>query len=241
MTFQGPVFCVKSASCTPTHSFLSGRLSADTRYNFFAVRCVELILTEFYFVHIAACIFYFIAYSYGSSNTWLGTLAVGRRSYEYYKDMPIGDLYCISLYWAVVTMATLGERQDSWNMSRLLVLHDGFRLEQQCVIAITLRAGYGDVHPVNTTEMIFAIIYIVCDLLFTAYITANFTALIVSGDSGTLRLREDIASTQRFAVRYPHCDMKCDLSVGQRTARECEKSQREVFLKWVYPECGSLW
>ena len=49
--------------------------------------------------------------------------------------------------------------------------------------------------------MVFAIIYIVFDMLFTGYVTANFTALVVADDSGTERLRDDIASTQRFAVR----------------------------------------
>ena len=85
------------------------RLAMNTRYNYFAVRCTELVMTEFYFVHIAACIFYFLAVSYPTGNNWVSTLTLGSQSYENNKEHDIGELYCVSLYWAVATMATVGE------------------------------------------------------------------------------------------------------------------------------------
>ncbi|CAI5516283.1 unnamed protein product [Closterium sp. Naga37s-1] len=147
------------------------RLGKDTRYHYFLVRCTEMFLTEFYVVHSAACIMYFLALTMPedqSGYTWIGSLQLGDQSYADFRDMDIFQLYCVSLYWAMVTMASL---------------------------------GYGDVHPVNPREMIFTIAFVVWDMLFTAYLIANFTALVVRYQSRSEILRERLSNVTRYANR----------------------------------------
>ena len=45
--------------------------------------------------------------------------------------------------------------------------------------------GYGDLHPVNTREMIFDIFYMLFNLGLTAYLIGNMTNLVVHGTSRT--------------------------------------------------------
>ncbi|CAI5516374.1 unnamed protein product [Closterium sp. Naga37s-1] len=147
------------------------RLGKDTRYHYFLVRCTEMFLTEFYVVHSAACIMYFLALTMPedqSGYTWIGSLQLGDQSYADFREMNIFQLYCVSLYWAMVTMASL---------------------------------GYGDVHPVNPREMIFTIAFVVWDMLFTAYLIANFTALVVRYQSRSEILRERLSNVTRYANR----------------------------------------
>ncbi|CAI5467851.1 unnamed protein product [Closterium sp. Yama58-4] len=147
------------------------RLGKDTRYHYFLVRCTEMFLTEFYVVHSAACIMYFLALTMPedqSGYTWIGSLKLGDQSYADFREMNIFQLYCVSLYWAMVTMASL---------------------------------GYGDVHPVNPREMIFTIAFVVWDMLFTAYLIANFTALVVRYQSRSEILRERLSNVTRYANR----------------------------------------
>jgi hypothetical protein len=40
--------------------------------------------------------------------------------------------------------------------------------------------GYGDLHPVNSREMIFDVFYMLFNLALTAYIIGNMTNLIVN-------------------------------------------------------------
>ena len=45
--------------------------------------------------------------------------------------------------------------------------------------------GYGDLHPVNTREMIFDVFYMLFNLGLTAYLIGNMTNLVVHGTSRT--------------------------------------------------------
>lgn len=45
--------------------------------------------------------------------------------------------------------------------------------------------GYGDLHPVNTREMIFDIVYMLFNLGLTSYLIGNMTNLVVHGTSRT--------------------------------------------------------
>ncbi|XLR10638.1 hypothetical protein HN51_047286 [Arachis hypogaea] len=45
--------------------------------------------------------------------------------------------------------------------------------------------GYGDLHPVNSREMIFDIFYMLFNLGLTAYLIGNMTNLVVHGTSRT--------------------------------------------------------
>lgn len=66
--------------------------------------------------------------------------------------MPLWDKYVISVYWSIVTVASV---------------------------------GYGDYHPVNSTEMVFDIFYMFYILGLQCYIIGNFTNLIVEATNRT--------------------------------------------------------
>ncbi|XP_030452506.1 potassium channel AKT1-like isoform X2 [Syzygium oleosum] len=61
--------------------------------------------------------------------------------------------------------------------------------------------GYGDLHPVNTREMIFDIFYMFFNLGLTAYLIGNMTNLVVHGTGRTRRFRDTIQSASNFAQR----------------------------------------
>ena len=46
--------------------------------------------------------------------------------------------------------------------------------------------GYGDLHAVNTVEMIFIIFYMLFNLGLTAYLIGNMTNLVVEGTRRTM-------------------------------------------------------
>ncbi|XP_057968813.1 potassium channel AKT1 [Malania oleifera] len=61
--------------------------------------------------------------------------------------------------------------------------------------------GYGDLHPVNTREMIFDIIYMFFNLGLTSYLIGNMTNLVVHGTSRTRKFRDTIQAASSFAQR----------------------------------------
>ncbi|XWS26944.1 hypothetical protein CRYUN_Cryun26dG0073700 [Craigia yunnanensis] len=61
--------------------------------------------------------------------------------------------------------------------------------------------GYGDLHPVNTREMIFDIFYMLFNLGLIAYLIGNMTNLVVHGTSRTRRFRDTIQAASSFAHR----------------------------------------
>ncbi|KAJ6840306.1 potassium channel AKT1-like [Iris pallida] len=61
--------------------------------------------------------------------------------------------------------------------------------------------GYGDLHPMNTGEMIFDIIYMLFNLGLTSYLIGNMTNLVVHGTSRTRKFRDTIQAASGFAQR----------------------------------------
>ncbi|XAR69360.1 hypothetical protein NMG60_11000908 [Bertholletia excelsa] len=61
--------------------------------------------------------------------------------------------------------------------------------------------GYGDLHPVNTDEMLFDMFYMLFNLGFTSYIIGNMTSLIVHISSRTRQFRDTIKAATGFAQR----------------------------------------
>ncbi|XP_050378788.1 potassium channel AKT1 [Argentina anserina] len=61
--------------------------------------------------------------------------------------------------------------------------------------------GYGDLHPVNTREMIFDIFYMLFNLGLTSYLIGNMTNLVVHGTSRTRKFRDTIQAASGFAQR----------------------------------------
>uniref|UniRef100_A0ACD5VC66 Uncharacterized protein n=1 Tax=Avena sativa TaxID=4498 RepID=A0ACD5VC66_AVESA len=86
-------------------------LEKDIRVNYLFTRIVKLIVVELYCTHTAACIFYYLATTLPESMegyTWIGSLKLGEYSYENFRELDLIKLYMTSLYFAIVTMATVG-------------------------------------------------------------------------------------------------------------------------------------
>ncbi|CAN6181411.1 unnamed protein product [Urochloa humidicola] len=62
--------------------------------------------------------------------------------------------------------------------------------------------GYGDMHAVNTGEMVFTTLYMLFNLGLTAYLIGNMTNLVVHGTSRTRKYRDAIKAATGFAVRH---------------------------------------
>lgn len=60
--------------------------------------------------------------------------------------------------------------------------------------------GYGDIHAVNLREMIFIMIFVSFDMVISAYLIGNMTALIVKG-SKTERYRDKITDIIKYMNR----------------------------------------
>ncbi|CAN1349084.1 Potassium channel SKOR, partial [Linum perenne] len=86
-------------------------LEKDIRINYLFTRIIKLIAVELYCTHTAACIFYYLATTLPQSEegyTWIGSLKLGDYSYSHFRDIDIWKRYTTSLYFAIVTMATVG-------------------------------------------------------------------------------------------------------------------------------------
>lgn len=146
------------------------KMEKDIRINYLFTRIVKLITVELYCTHTAACIFYYLATTMPPEKegyTWIGSLTLGDYKYSNFREIDFWRRYITSLYFAIVTMATV---------------------------------GYGEIHAVNTREMIFIMIYVSFDMILGAYLIGNMTALIVKG-SNTERFRDKMADLIKYMNR----------------------------------------
>ncbi|XP_051119024.1 potassium channel SKOR-like [Andrographis paniculata] len=165
------------------------KLEKDLRINYLFTRIVKLFVVELYCTHTAACIFYYLATTLPPSKegyTWIGSLKMGDFSYTNFRDIDLWTRYITALYFAVVTMATV---------------------------------GYGEIHAVNSREMIFVMMYVSLDMILGAYLLGNMTALIVKG-SRTERFRDKMTELIKCMNRN---------KLGKRMSKEVEGHIRLQF------------
>ena len=62
--------------------------------------------------------------------------------------------------------------------------------------------GYGDMHAVNTGEMVFTTLYMLFNLGLTAYLIGNMTNLVVHGTGRTRAYRDAVKAATGFAARH---------------------------------------
>ncbi|KAJ6375929.1 hypothetical protein OIU77_000821 [Salix suchowensis] len=87
------------------------RLEKNIRIKYLFTRIVKLLVVELYCTHTAACIFYYLATTMPPSQegyTWIGSLQMGDYSYTSFREIDLWKRYITSLYFAIVTMATVG-------------------------------------------------------------------------------------------------------------------------------------
>ncbi|XP_073048455.1 potassium channel SKOR-like [Primulina eburnea] len=88
-----------------------GKMEKNIRINYMFTRIVKLFVVELYCTHTAACIFYYLATTLPPSEegyTWIGSLKMGDYSYSHFREIDLWTRYITALYFAVVTMATVG-------------------------------------------------------------------------------------------------------------------------------------
>ncbi|XP_037493938.1 potassium channel SKOR isoform X2 [Jatropha curcas] len=98
-----------SRACRVTEFF--ERLEKDIRINYLFTRIVKLLVVELYCTHTAACVFYYLATTLPPSeegSTWIGSLQMGDYHYLNFREIDLWKRYVTSLYFAIVTMATVG-------------------------------------------------------------------------------------------------------------------------------------
>ncbi|GJP61824.1 hypothetical protein CLOP_g18949 [Closterium sp. NIES-67] len=150
------------------------RLQRDIRLSYFAVRVVKLIFVELYITHVAGCFFYFLATTYPPDQE--GSTWIGSLTLG---DLQYTDFRDIDLYTRYFTALY-------WSVITMATI------------------GYGDVHPVNPREMVFAMVYISFDLVLSAYLVGE-PALTAQG-SNTTRYREKMSALIKYMNRnhLPH-------------------------------------
>lgn len=87
------------------------KLEKDIRVNYLFTRIIKLFVVELYCTHTAACIFYYLATTLPPAQegyTWIGSLKMGDYNYSHFRDIDLWTRYITSLYFAIVTMATVG-------------------------------------------------------------------------------------------------------------------------------------
>lgn len=87
------------------------KLEKDIRIKYLFCRIVKLIVVEIYCTHTAACIFYYLATTLPAEKegyTWIGSLKLGDYSYSNFREIDLWTRYITSLYFAIVTMVTVG-------------------------------------------------------------------------------------------------------------------------------------
>ncbi|KAI9174634.1 hypothetical protein LWI28_020378 [Acer negundo] len=87
------------------------KLEKNIRINYLFIRIMKLIVVELYCTHTAACIFYYLATTLPPEKegyTWIGSLKLGDYSFSHFREINLWMRYTMSLYFAIVTMATVG-------------------------------------------------------------------------------------------------------------------------------------
>ncbi|CAA7057536.1 unnamed protein product [Microthlaspi erraticum] len=111
------------------------RLEKDTRVNYLFTRILKLVFVEVYCTHTAACIFYYLATSLPPEKegyTWIGSLKLGDYSYENFRQIDLWKRYITSLYFAIVTMATVDCSSEFINQI-VIRLHEEYFLPGEVI------------------------------------------------------------------------------------------------------------
>ncbi|KAK2452947.1 potassium channel AKT1 [Trifolium repens] len=82
-----------------------------------------------------------------------------------------------------------------------LSMWDGYVTSLYWSLVTLSSVGYGDLHPVNTDEMVFCILYTIFNFGLSAYLIGNMTNLVVHWTEKTKRYRDTVQAATNFAHR----------------------------------------
>ncbi|KAI3993212.1 hypothetical protein MKX01_009955, partial [Papaver californicum] len=105
------------------------------------------------------------------------TLPPAKQSHTWIRSLTLGDYKYINF-----------REIDFWRRYITLLYF---------VVVTMATVSYGDIHAVNTREMIFIMIFISFDMILGAYLIGNMTALIVKG-SNTKRFRDKMTDVIKY-------------------------------------------
>ncbi|CAA0838553.1 Potassium channel AKT1 [Striga hermonthica] len=166
------------------------------------------------------------------------------RNYNY-TFVRVTKFTCVTLFsvhCAACFFYLLADRhkdpKDTWMGLTMDNLHqeplwDKYFMAMYWSIVTLATVGYGDLHPVNTGEMVFDFFYILFVMGLTAYIIGNMTNLIVQSTFRTRKFRDTINAASGFAKRNrlpPHLQdqMIAHLSLKYRTDSEGLQQQETL-------------
>nr|XP_009392582.2 PREDICTED: potassium channel KOR2-like isoform X2 [Musa acuminata subsp. malaccensis] len=145
-------------------------MEKDIKINYLFTRIVKLIMVELYCTHTAACVFYYLA----------TTVPPAQEGYTWIGSLSMGDYQYTNF-----------REIDFWRR---------YITSLYFSIGTLATVGYGDVHAVNTREMVFSMIYISLTMILGAYLIGNMTALIVKG-SKTEQFRDKMTDLIKYMNR----------------------------------------
>ncbi|KAG6505943.1 hypothetical protein ZIOFF_031256 [Zingiber officinale] len=134
------------------------------------------------------------------------------RSFSYFW-IRCTKLICVTLFIAhlagcifYLLAARYPDATRTWIGSSMADFHEEslwIRYVSSMYWSITTLAtvGYGDLHPVSSSEMIFDIFYMLFNIGLSAYLIGNMTNLVVHGTSRTRTYRDTIQAATSFAQR----------------------------------------
>ncbi|KAL7150722.1 hypothetical protein ABFS83_05G132500 [Erythranthe nasuta] len=134
------------------------------------------------------------------------------RNYNYFvvRVLKLTFVVLFEVHFAGCFFYLLADRypdpKKTWLGSSMADFHQEPLLDRYVIsiywsIVTATTTGYGDLHPVNTGEMVFDIFFVLFNLGLNSYIIGNMTNLIVQATFRTRKFREGLNAASSFAKR----------------------------------------
>ncbi|XP_022094111.1 uncharacterized protein LOC110981133 isoform X3 [Acanthaster planci] len=132
------------------------------------------------FFHIMACLWYMNACS---------PIFRANPVHEDLKGLiPTNDHYCKNISWT--SAVDLGFYNKSLSYQYVVSLY--------WASATGASVGYGDIHAKNVSEMVLALLSMICGIVFFGYVIASVAASLANADSQRARYQEKLTAIQNY-------------------------------------------
>jgi CRP-like cAMP-binding protein len=169
-------------------------LQFDTRISLFGLTMIRNFAAALVWTHMAACMLYFISRRsfLNGYETFLG---------EDFEELDEFESYVTSLYWSIVTFATV---------------------------------GYGDFAAANSAERIWAMFYMLSNIVIQAWIIGSITLLLIKKDEKTGNYRDTLETLDQYSQIHSfdqefHRRLKTQLQLDFNTREIADESVLKFF------------